>query len=163
MRVTLFMLFTSVLASFPAQASAQVADQASYYYRNGVRHTVRIDPDRQVDLATGRGTAPKIVPTGRNAKAVADTTALFIDISTQSEQALPGGVLVTAKASTSAEQMLAMLRAQGVSQASAVVGTQVWIVPSAPGLPALQLANRLHESGAFLAVEPNWWRKRRAK
>jgi hypothetical protein len=38
-----------------------------------------------------------------------------------------------------------------------------WLVSSAPGLPALELANRLYESGDFLAASPNWWRPRALK
>jgi hypothetical protein len=163
MRISCLTVLAALLAPLSLAVHSQEANQAAYYYLNGVRHSLRIDPDRRVDLATGSGTAPKIVHLGRSAKALTGTTPLLIDTSTQGEQALPGGVLVTFKPGTSAQLALATLRAHGVSNASAVVGAEVWMVPSDSGLTALNLANRLHESGDFLAAEPNWWRKRRTK
>jgi hypothetical protein len=154
-----FANFTALLLP----ALAQADQTALYYYRNGVRHELVVDQLRRVDLATGKGAAPKVVSASVSAKALGDTTQLLIDVSSQTEQALPGGVLVTMPLGVNESEALAKLGAQGISNASPVVGVQVWKIPSASGLIALQLANRLHESGQFLAVEPNWWRKRPGK
>ncbi|ODT34671.1 MAG: hypothetical protein ABS55_10885 [Lautropia sp. SCN 70-15] len=38
-----------------------------------------------------------------------------------------------------------------------------WLVASPPGMPALELANRLQESGVFESASPNWWKPRALK
>ena len=38
-----------------------------------------------------------------------------------------------------------------------------WLVQSPPGLPSLELANQLHESGRFESATPDWWRPRALK
>lgn len=40
---------------------------------------------------------------------------------------------------------------------------RAWLVESPPGLPSLELANQLHESGRFESATPNWWRPRALK
>ena len=79
-------------------------------------------------------------------------------------RALPGGVIVRFDPSLSADQRAALIvrhRLEVVRELGD--GTGVWLVRSAPGLPALELANRLYESGDFLAASPNWWRPRALK
>ena len=36
----------------------------------------------------------------------------------------------------------------------------LWLLQAPTGLPALQLANRLHDSGHFASAQPNWWAPR---
>ncbi|MEZ5604661.1 MAG: hypothetical protein R3E41_10735 [Burkholderiaceae bacterium] len=38
-----------------------------------------------------------------------------------------------------------------------------WLVASPSGMPSLELANQLHESGKFESATPNWWRPRSLK
>jgi hypothetical protein len=40
------------------------------------------------------------------------------------------------------------------------IGSSMWLVETAPGMASLELANRLHKTGLFEAVEPNWWTPR---
>ena len=44
-----------------------------------------------------------------------------------------------------------------------VDGSGLWLVGSEPGLPSLDLANRLYESGDFAVAAPNWWQPRALK
>ncbi len=164
MRLTIYTaILTNSVAWLLFPVVAQAEQSALFYYRNGVRHELQIDQQRRVDLGIGRGVAPRVVPGAVSAKSLGDSTQLLIDVGSQTELALPGGVVVTMPPSTSTDQALAKLQVLGIANAKAVVGSQIWMVPSASGLPALQLANRLHESGQFLAAEPNWWRKRAGK
>jgi hypothetical protein len=79
-------------------------------------------------------------------------------------RALPGGVIVRFDPALSAEQRAALIERHGL-QVVRELGDDghAWLVSSAPGLPALELANRLYESGDFLAASPNWWRPRALK
>jgi hypothetical protein len=163
MRLTLYSVFLACSASIALFTAAQANSEGLYYYRNGVRHDLMLDQLRRVDLASGKGIAPRVVSAAISAKSLGDTTDLLIDLTTNTEQALPGGVVVTMPPGISEAEALAKLRSQGIVNASAVVSYKVWMIPSASGLPGLQLANRLHESGQFFAVEPNWWRKRPGK
>jgi hypothetical protein len=75
--------------------------------------------------------------------------------------ALPGGVILTPK--TDDPDMVDKLRAKGLIVERAIGGTGAYLVQSESGLSALELANRLHESGEYAHVSPNWWRERQKK
>lgn len=75
-------------------------------------------------------------------------------------RALPGGVIVALKPEDRAQperlfDSLALLARRSIDPTSGR-----WLVHSAPGADALSLARRLHESGRFESVAPNWWRER---
>lgn len=78
-------------------------------------------------------------------------------------RALPGGILIEFKAPLDAATARMQLRAEGLVPVRPVVGERIWLVASAPGLPCLELANRLHESGRYASVQPNWWQPRGMK
>ncbi len=72
--------------------------------------------------------------------------------------ALPGGVLVKFQPAWSASRINAWLAGRGLPPAQAqAIGPGWYLVPTAPGLVALETANALQESGAVLAASPNWW------
>lgn len=103
------------------------------------------------DAATG-GEAPAGSPVFRDA----DSPAV--------KRALPGGAILTTRNPVDAESLGRMLAAYGVSVSRALdeSGTR-WLVETPPGIAGLELANRLHESGDFATVSPNWWRERALK
>lgn len=86
-------------------------------------------------------------------------------------QALPGGVVVTLKQAPAGSslgereaQARSKLTAAGLEPLRAIDPFQrVWLVASSAGLASLELANRIHESGAFESAAPNWWRPRATK
>ena len=124
---------------------------------------LKLDSTREVDFGTRPGTEPSIVTKGSTAKSLVNKSPLFLDLSTNTERALPGGVVVTFPFETSPERAKALLASEGLSNAKPLVGSQVWLVESAGGQAALDLANRLQESGKFRAAEPNWWSRRSTK
>jgi hypothetical protein len=86
-------------------------------------------------------------------------------------QALPGGVVVTLKerpaGANAAEREARARKELAAAQLEPVRAIdpflRTWLVASPPGLESLELANRLHESGAFESASPNWWRPRTLK
>jgi hypothetical protein len=74
---------------------------------------------------------------------------------------LPGGVILMPKQSDS--QLEKKLSTQGLTVERAIGNTGALLIKSSEGLSSLELANRLHETGEFEHVTPNWWRERRKK
>jgi hypothetical protein len=74
---------------------------------------------------------------------------------------LPGGVILTPKSDDPG--MIDKLRAKGLIVERTIGNTGAYLVQSESGLSALELANRLHESGEYAHVSPNWWRERQKK
>jgi hypothetical protein len=80
-------------------------------------------------------------------------------------RALPGGVVVVLAETLDDAATRALLARHGVASAEGArrTGERSWLVPTAPGLPSLELANRLADSGTFAAAQPNWWVARTLK
>ena len=77
--------------------------------------------------------------------------------------ALGGGVVVRLRAADRAyaRERLASAGLQPVRPLDP--DGHAWLVASPAGMPALELANRLHESNEFESAAPNWWRPRSLK
>jgi hypothetical protein len=74
-------------------------------------------------------------------------------------RALPGGVLVTFAGPADDASARAALAAQGAVPVRRI-NDRTWLVAAAAGLASLDEANRLADSGAFAAAQPNWWVER---
>jgi hypothetical protein len=77
-------------------------------------------------------------------------------------RALPGGLLVQLRTPLAPAQARALLHAADLQPTRAISDT-LWLVDSPLGLASLHLANRLHRSGQFASVQPNWWLERRIR
>jgi|GEM_PF-1071451 len=75
-------------------------------------------------------------------------------------RALPGGVLVELKTPADPDSARLQLQSDGLSPVRAIVANRIWLVASPPGLAALELANRLQQSGRYASAQPNWWQPR---
>ena len=75
-------------------------------------------------------------------------------------RALPGGVLVELKTPADADSARQQLQSDGLSPVRAILANRIWLVASPPGLAALELANRLQQSGRYASAQPNWWQPR---
>jgi hypothetical protein len=74
------------------------------------------------------------------------------------KRALPGGVIVYFKPDWTESQIGAWTASQGLSIASKLeIGPNIYVLQTAPGFAALETANRIHQSGAVVSAEPNWW------
>jgi len=143
-----------------------------YWYENGERRALRADPGWVADFASpprrpargqprtplkrfiGGETAFETLPVG--------SSPVFRD-ENGAARALAGGVVVRLR-----EADLAEARARLADAGLAPVRPldpegRTWLVDSPPGLPSLELANQLHESGKFESATPNWWRPRALK
>lgn len=80
--------------------------------------------------------------------------------STSPRGALPGGAVATFPAAWNRARIDAWLAAYGTRVVEPVVAeANMFLVASAPGLAAIELANRLHTSGEIVACTPNFWRE----
>ena len=77
-------------------------------------------------------------------------------------RALPGGVVVMMRDVLEEPAARALLAAHD-ARLTRRLGERAWLVESAAGLASLELANRLADSGAFAAAQPNWWVERALK
>jgi hypothetical protein len=151
------------LAAFAWPAHAQ----QQYWYDGPQRRPLWADPSLLADF--GVRSAEKALVLKPPALAKGDAalhSPVFRDGGNGATppRALPGGVVVRFDPALSAEQRAALIERHRLEVVRAIGGTgNVLLVRSAPGLPALELANRLYESGDFLAASPNWWRPRALK
>ena len=86
---------------------------------------------------------------------------VFVDASGQ-PRALPGGIIVGLKQGLREAQAREQLQAAGLAPLRQI-GERMWLVESPLGLASLELANRLHATGQFDFVQPNWWQPRTTK
>jgi hypothetical protein len=123
-----------------------------------------LDPTREAVFPTrGGGTVePKDAPRSAPQSAQAQRSPLFFDnpALNGTPRALPGGVLIELKVPTETDTARLQLESDGLTPVRAIVGNRIWLVASPPGLPALELANRLQQGGRYLSVQPNWWQPR---
>lgn len=163
-----------------ASTDAVKNDGALYWYDGGQRRALVTDNSRLADfrkaaveplrpaaeLAVEKDAAGNL-PTG------VSPVLREADAPAQSARALPGGVIVQLRAASVGEGFDARTAPQREARARAELSSagltpvqaldpsmRLWLVQSAPGLPSLELANRLHESGRFESAQPNWWQAR---
>jgi hypothetical protein len=126
-----------------------------------------LDPNREAEFPTrGGGTVqPKETPQTTPQAAQAPRSPLFFDnpALNGTPRALPGGVLVELKTPADTDAARLQLQSDGLTPVRAIVRDRIWLVASPPGLAALELANRLQQSGRYASVQPNWWQPRVAK
>ncbi len=151
------------LAALPLAARAQ----QQYWYDGEQRRPLWSDSSVVADFSERSTEKARVLKPPALAKGdAALQSPVFRDGrgETSPRRALPGGVIVRFDPALSADQRAALIarhRLQVVRELGD--GGGAWLVRSAPGLPALELANRLYESGDFLAASPNWWRPRALK
>lgn len=75
-------------------------------------------------------------------------------------RALPGNVIVYLPADWNESAVRAWAQKQGVIiDRKMDIGKNAYIVKTAPGLPALETANRLYASGEVVRAFPDWWQE----
>jgi len=78
--------------------------------------------------------------------------------------ALPGGVVVKFNPDWSDAQVRAWAQAKGLTVSQRLGTTSNWyLIATAPGSAALELANSLKAGGEVLAAMPNWWKQTAAR
>lgn len=149
-----------------------------YWYDGEREYRVRIDPQRLADFRVPQlAGKPAVVRPRNEAEKSADAlpaglSPVFVDPDAPGRiRALPGGVIVTLKQVPAGND--AVEREDLARRRIAAAGVQplrpidpdarCWLVESPPGMPSLELANRLHRSGDFESASPNWWQPRALK
>ena len=181
MKTMLIPLAIAALLQAAAPALAQPADRGArpvvskgqpagdadggkaYWYDGGTRRELRIDTSQVADFADAATAAPRGHPQMRKSSEAAPrgkSSPVFRNAGAPRSalRALPGGIIVTLHAPGSAEQANQALAPFGMRVARAVDSSGLrWVVATEAGMPALEAANRLHESGAFAGASPDWW------
>ncbi len=151
------------LAALPTIARAQ----QRYWYDGDQRRGLWSEPAVVADFSARSAEKASVLKPPALAKGEAALhSPVFRDAKdgTSPQRALPGGVIVRIGPALSDEQRAALFARHGLQVVRELgEGTGAWLVRSPPGLPALDLANRLYESGDFVAASPNWWRPRALK
>jgi len=160
------------------EAGSAAARQAAggkaqlHWYENGHRRALRIDPAWIADFASPAGgptrdssrTPLKRFIGGEKALEAlpAGASPVFRD-ENGAARSLAGGVVVRLREADLRDARARLADAGLVPVRPIDPEGRSWLVESPPGLPSLELANQLHESGKFESVTPNWWRPRALK
>jgi hypothetical protein len=152
---------TSRVAEFPAEGGRPAIRQAEPGEIAEANRTSKQGPK------DGDPSTPGSMPADASGAAAPSTnppaalSPVFLDAS-GNPRALPGGVIVSLKEPLPEAQARGELEAAGL-QPVRRIGERMWMVESPAGIASLELANRLHETGRFEFVQPNWWKPRTTK
>lgn len=152
------------------KSAASVAGRP-YYYENGQKKALRVDPGWVADFAApakpepgkprtplkrfiGGEKALETLPSGASPVFRDDNGAL---------RALAGGVVVRLREAEVPDARARLADAGLLPIRQLDPEGRSWLVASPSGMPSLELANQLHESGRFESATPNWWRPRSLK
>ena len=159
---TLLALLTAIAIFAPHPASAQ----QHYWYDGSERRMLWSVPGVSADFSARSAQRHQVLRPSSLIEKSAPHSPVFRDApaGAGAERALPGGVIIRLRTGASAQEREVLFARHGV-QALRALGDNpdLWLIASPPGLPALDLANRLHESGDFGFAAPNWWRPRALK
>lgn len=143
--------------------AAPAAGVPTHHWHDGERRRpLWIDPGYVADFTESRAGKDRIVESAQVRKDTAGVSPLFRDAPGGSPRALPGGVIVQLRDPVDEAGARRLLESLGLTPLRAI-GAHSWLVASAPGLPALELANALHGVPALAGAQPNWWQPRALK
>lgn len=141
--------------------------QQRYWYDGDQRRALWAEASVVADFSEHSAEKSRVIKPATLAKGSASShSPVFRDAKERAStpRALPGGVIVRFRPSTPDEQRAQLIERHRLEVVRELgEGSGQWLVHSAPGLPALELANRLYESGDFAAASPNWWQPRKLK
>jgi len=159
-------------ASGKAVGAGRIANAASlYYYENGRKKALRVDPSWIADFASpakpepGKPRTPvKRFIGGENGLGTlpSGSSPVFRD-DNGAMRALAGGVVVRLREADVPDARARLADAGLLPVRQLDPEGRNWLVASPAGMPSLELANQLHESGKFESATPNWWRPRSLK
>lgn len=166
--------------------AARASDEA--YYHDGERRVaLQLQADLVADFGARRATTLAASPLAQAPRVAGDSTVRILRVGSGARDAaaagtdrspvfrqggsaagrlmaLPGGVLVKFRPDWRRDQADQWLAAHGLPAARPLgLGAGWALVPTAPGLAALDTANRLHATGELLSASPNWWTQTAAK
>jgi hypothetical protein len=145
-----------------AAASSSSASSNHYWYDGAERKSIALDSSRVVRFAADGKTSilAKALSQEKSVGLTSSETESPLFVENGRRRALPGGLIVSLKQARDAQDAREQLMARGLTPVRMIQGDaqgRNWIVASPSGLETLTIANRLHESGVFASVSPNWW------
>lgn len=158
-----------------ALAFASVA-QTFHYYDGGSQRTITPQPNLVANFSTAGTTGTRSTESSTNAPFVTIHTVTngsprSIDNSSSPVYreggsaagrllALPGGIIVNFKPDWTNTQIQAWAVTKGytLGQRLNILGNW-YVVPTAAGQIALNIANAIQESGEVVSASPNWWKE----
>jgi hypothetical protein len=154
---------TTPSVSKPARAVGKSAP-THVWHDGSVTRTLTVEPTLEADFSARVGKDAGVLRPAGSAvgKSALDQVSPVLRDESGQLRALPGGVLVVLPAPMDERAGRALIVESGGVPARALSPT-LWVVEAPVGLPALEVANRLHASGRFASVQPNWWVARTLK
>lgn len=143
-------------------AATASANSAHYWYDGTERKSIALDATRIVRFQADGTTSimPKALSQEKNVGLTSNERESPLFVENGRRRALPGGLIVSLKQSRDEQDAREQLTARGLVPVRMIQGdaqARNWIVASPSGSESLVIANRLHESGVFASVAPNWW------
>jgi hypothetical protein len=159
---TSFTAFAQNSKDVTTKAAATTASAAHYWYDGAERKSVALDANRIVRFAADGKTSilPKSLSQEKSVGQLSSETESALFVENGRRRALPGGLIVSLKQARDEQDGREQLLARGLVPVRMIQGDaqgRNWIVASPSGIESLTIANRLHESGVFASVAPNWW------
>jgi hypothetical protein len=154
LRKGIFILATCLvpLSSFAAEL---------YYYDGNVKRALVVDTQQWANVKSGKSVDLQAMPANEKSGKSFSGSPVFRLGETGAPMALPGGIIVKPKSGDMGAE--AKLKSKGYEIERSIGDSGALLVKSPEGMSSLELANKLHESGDFESVSPNWWRERRKK
>lgn len=142
-----------------------------YYYENGQKKTLRVDPGWVADFASppkpepGKPRTPvkRFIGGEKGLETLPSGSSPVFRDDNGAMRALAGGVVVRLREADVPDARARLADAGLLPIRQLDPEGRSWLVASPAGIPSLELANQLHESGKFESATPNWWRPRSLK
>lgn len=158
-------------AAGPAGAGRTASAASLYYYENGHKKTLRIDPGWVADFASpakaepGKPRTPvkRFIGGEKGLETLPGGSSPVFRDDNGAMRALAGGVVVRLREADLPDARARLADAGLLPIRQLDPEGRNWLVASPAGMPALELANQLHERGKFESATPNWWRPRSLK
>ena len=158
-------------AASPAGAGGTPKAASLYYYENGRKKALRVDPGWVADFAApakpepGKPRTPvkRFIGGEKGLETLPSGSSPVFRDDNGAMRALAGGVVVRLREADVPDARARLADAGLLPIRQLDPGGRNWLVASPSGMPSLELANQLHESGKFESATPNWWRPRSLK
>ena len=158
-------------AASPAGAGGTPKAASLYYYENGRKKALRVDPGWVADFAApakpepGKPRTPvkRFIGGEKGLETLPSGSSPVFRDDNGAMRALAGGVVVRLREVDVPDARARLADAGLLPVRQLDPEGRNWLVASPAGMPSLELANQLHESGKFESATPNWWRPRSLK
>ena len=134
---------------------------AYHWYDGDKQRSIRISSEYVADFAQKN----VLQQASSQKENTASASPVFVDAhSGGAMRALPGGVIVRFSQAMNKAEADESLKQFGTYTVRPIGSAgKSWLVHAESGLPSLEMANRIYESGLVQSASPNWWQERTRK